>query len=307
MKASRYVGILMVALLTVLAIGGTGLGTYANAAKNGVRFVPTPAGYAAAPCVLDVGNGANVHSSGNDLIIDMANHTRLDLPIPCPYPSYGGQAGPNPITNGWVEDADWQSSNWIQTSWAYWNVPNSPTCASQTLFFFNALEPSTSNPNAIIQPVLQWGSSGAGGGCYWGIASWWGDYGYFIHSSLVQVNQNDQIFGYMHYVGNTQYGCCWWYVQASDTTSGVSSYLNFQDAGITFYYWAFGGALEAYNLSSCDQYPSGSSGQTSFTSITLYDGNNHQLTPSWNRPVNSVTPQCSFTVTASTSSVTLTY
>ena len=143
-----------------------------------------------------------------------------------------------------------------------------------------------------------------------GIASWWGVGGTFIHSSLITVNQADQIYGYMHYVGDTQNGCCWEYVQASDTTTGVSSYLSFQDATYTFYYWSFGGALEVYNMLDCNDYPLGVSGSnlgyTSFTSITLY-GNN-KLSPSWSTYVNSqITPQCGFGVTSSTSIINLFY
>lgn len=46
------------------------------------------------------------------------------------------------------------------------------------------------NSTMIYQPVLQWGESAAGGGNYWGVASWYvdGQGGLALHSNLVRVN-----------------------------------------------------------------------------------------------------------------------
>lgn len=53
-----------------------------------------------------------------------------------------------------------------------WKVPAAPTTNhQQTIFLFNSIEPASGN--AILQPVLQYGPSAAGGGSYWAVASWY--------------------------------------------------------------------------------------------------------------------------------------
>src|ERR1035438_9024047 len=52
----------------------------------------------------------------------------------------------------------------------------------------------------IYQPVLQWGSSAAGGGNYWAVASWYADGqgGQAFYSSLVRVNPGQVLVGVMN-------------------------------------------------------------------------------------------------------------
>jgi hypothetical protein len=50
---------------------------------------------------------------------------------------------------------------------------------------------------SIIQPVLQWGSSAAGGGPYWAIASWFVGGAHTVYSELKIVNAGDTILGNM--------------------------------------------------------------------------------------------------------------
>jgi len=50
---------------------------------------------------------------------------------------------------------------------------------------------------SIIQPVLQWGSSAAGGGQYWAIASWFVGGAHTVYSDLKQVSSGDTIYGNM--------------------------------------------------------------------------------------------------------------
>jgi hypothetical protein len=49
----------------------------------------------------------------------------------------------------------------------------------------------------IIQPVLQWGPSAAGGGAYWAIASWYVGGSGAVYSALQTVAPGDSIFGNM--------------------------------------------------------------------------------------------------------------
>lgn len=76
-----------------------------------------------------------------------------------------------------------------------WIVPPPPrTQSGQLLYLFNGLQDSGNN--VILQPVLQWGDSGVGGGNYWAIANWFVIRGKqkFTHDPI-QVNPGDTLVG----------------------------------------------------------------------------------------------------------------
>jgi hypothetical protein len=77
----------------------------------------------------------------------------------------------DPTINGWVEATQWDDKNQnVDFIDGDWTVPSNPATNGGTIFFFNGIEPSVQT--YILQPVLQYGSSAAGGGNYWAIASW---------------------------------------------------------------------------------------------------------------------------------------
>jgi hypothetical protein len=103
-----------------------------------------------------------------------------------------GQPGPTPALPdiAWIENSQWRNggANPIISFTTSWIVPPAPTSDdSQTVFLFNGLQPD--DAAHILQPVLQWGSSGAGGGKYWSIANWYADGqgGTAVNSSVIQV------------------------------------------------------------------------------------------------------------------------
>jgi hypothetical protein len=255
-------------------------------------------------CVHVVESGALVYANGTAVNPD---NTKVQINQPC-----DKSLATPPTTNGWVEDGNWYSSAAVYTDWAYWVVPSGTPqgcfwIGSTLIYMFNALE-NTYSGNDIIQPVLQFGwNSAISGGCNWMIAAWFGANGNYVHSSYINVNPGDTIYGYMNYVGYWQGSNFWWYVQISDVTTSQTTYFLVQNPLYTYQHWAFGGALEAYNINNCNQYPSGSSGSTSFTGQSLYNGNGQQLTPSWTKTINPVSPSCSFSVGYSASYVTLGY
>ena len=107
---------------------------------------------------------------------------------------------------GWTDNTGFAITNFQTT----WKVPPPPTTSSgQTIFLFNGIQNST----MIYQPVLQWGSSAAGGGAYWAVASWYADgqTGQSFHSSLVRVNPGDTLVGVMALTHSStagySYGC----------------------------------------------------------------------------------------------------
>lgn len=124
-------------------------------------------------------SGTVVHVGHNDM-----SHVRHRGSHPEPHPKRE--------QSGWVAYADWYNtgkspiSNFVTS----WPVPAAPkTYSGQTVFLFNSIEPASGN--AILQPVLQYGVSAAGGGKYWSIASWYlvGSQTYFTYLTKVQPNQ----------------------------------------------------------------------------------------------------------------------
>ncbi|WP_394826518.1 hypothetical protein [Pendulispora albinea] len=260
------------------------------------------AGYARTPFGL-------IHPS---CIHEVSDEASIAEPLaPCAYPrvqrsdvdrSFGNKPPP-PATNGWVE-ASWGGlttpANYMR---AQFKVPAAPrTQSSQLLYFFPSLEPS--NGSAIVQPVLQWGTSPAGGGRSWGIASWYVDNaGNAQHSTLRAVSSGDVIDGIMEGTACTSAGVCTWKITATDVNTGASTVLNTR-AGSRAYTQAQGGVMEAYGLSSCGQYP-GDSGIV-FSSIVVRKDTT-TLNPAYRQRVFSVSPACGFGVDIGSAQHTLRY
>jgi hypothetical protein len=103
-------------------------------------------------------------------------------------------------TNGWVGFSAFYGYQPITYFSTTWTVPGSPQSTShgQTIFIFNALQ-----NNDIIQPVLQWGSSNAGGGNYWSIGNWygWNSNQYFAFTSLISVAPGTSLQGIISNTG----------------------------------------------------------------------------------------------------------
>jgi len=157
--------------------------------------------------------------------------------------------------NGWVEADEWNvplgSNDNIDYLAGTWTVPSYPSRNGALIYLFNGIVPSSSQ--WILQPVLQYGVSPAGGGNYWAIASWLVSSSQAFYSPLEAVYPGDSITGFTQMTGvsgNTTY----WLVEAQDNSSGAYSYLT---AWVTnqHWTWAFRGVLEAYNVTSCSNFP----------------------------------------------------
>lgn len=105
----------------------------------------------------------------------------------------------NPAGNGggWIAWADWidAGASMITYFSTVWIVPAAPSTQSgQLIYLFNALEDGPGND--ILQPVLQWGLSGAGGGNYWAVASWYVDSSnHAFCTAATQLNVGDRLTG----------------------------------------------------------------------------------------------------------------
>jgi hypothetical protein len=96
-----------------------------------------------------------------------------------------------------VVDANWFNGTGVPLSYfaTSWVVPPPPvTSSGQTIFIFNGIQNDVGH---ILQPVLQWGSSGAGGGDYWGVASWYAENGPSLHTGLIRVDPGTVLRGVM--------------------------------------------------------------------------------------------------------------
>merc|ERR1712080_192900 len=101
----------------------------------------------------------------------------------------------------------------------------------------------------VLQPVMQYGSSSAGGGNEWGIASWYvsSDHGSY-HTSLVKLRTGDSVLGTVTLSGTS------YTINGTSLSSGQSAQFSMvpKDGPYT---WSCN-TLEMYSLSSCGQYPS---------------------------------------------------
>ena len=222
-----------------------------------------------------------------------------------------GAFTPGPTGNGWVEDSNWHVSlkkgdniEWIQGEWA---VPSAPKSTGATIFLFNGVEPKSGK--WIMQPVLQYGPSAAGGGNYWTMASWLVGSSVYV-SSLTTVHAGDVLVGTTDETSVAS-GKLTYLIDAYDSTSGADSNLTIHSKGIQWS-WAFEGVLEAYNMTKCAEFPA--SGKTRFYDTTVAHGypafdyyGSLNFTGEFDNYFGAGGPSCGFSTSVSGGSVTLKY
>jgi hypothetical protein len=98
---------------------------------------------------------------------------------------------------GWITWSTWVNGTGlpIMEFLTTWETPPPPTTDSgQLIYLFNALEDFAGS--IILQPVLQWGVSAAGGGAYWSVASWYVDSNrHAFCTPAIPVNPGDRLVG----------------------------------------------------------------------------------------------------------------
>jgi hypothetical protein len=313
-------GVAVVAFGAAACSGGSGIVTSSGLDNDTqAQLVTTPFGLASASCVMEVDSDAVV--------------TAADLP-PCPTPIVpaqgngggaptaptGGDAGdppeggsqgdaavgtlPSPTINGWVEYADWTASETPGEFATTWHVPNVPASnVGQTIFYFPSYETATGT--AIVQPVLQYGVSAAGGGTYWAISSWWvGAGGAARYSSLLAVNPGDTIRGTITASNCDGNGGCKLVIVTRDETIDNSRQLTVVET--VPYTWTQAAVLEMYGVNDCSQLPSN---DVSFSSFVFLDQNGSPLSATWTPEYSVLFNNCNYQVSAASdeSSVTLVY
>jgi len=224
------------------------------------EYLMTPSGYRHASCVHEVLSGSII--TKQEAFFHVAEPTGKEYTIPhCSMPRKIQQQKQQSLpASGWQVFTFFNGSANLTTFNGKWNVPDIPSVvSSQLLYLFTGLvnqawtPPVTGSPfieEDIIQPVLQFGVGPAGGGSYWGLASWYvGDTA--IHSNLIKVNPNDNIYGIMQKDPNV---IGKWDIISQDTTTSQSVQITVKNALTLEEPWATV-TLEVYNVYSCSNYP----------------------------------------------------
>ncbi|HEY3221374.1 MAG TPA: hypothetical protein VGJ80_11630 [Gemmatimonadales bacterium] len=294
----------------------SGLSTSLQGADQAVPkdYVATPAGWRHPSCVHGIDNGSRIEEAPDGYVVTDKKGRVRHIPR-CAFPSRGN--GPRNEANvpaynpNWVEFDTVQAAQTGSTSFAQitadWIVPPVPpaTYASNQVYFtFPGLESN----HYILQPVIQYGFSGAGGGNFWAMASWkcfGGSDCFHAPATAVQIAAGDAIHGSV-VASNCAGGNCTWTVTGTDQTSGASAVYSSTD--VQAFYWATGGAVEVYNLTTCNDYPANG---VFYTNIALYDQNLNVLSsPPWGGYVESpvpsgVSPTCGFSLALTANTLNL--
>jgi hypothetical protein len=244
-------------------------------------LVLTPGGYRPKSLVHLVKPGHSVDVAGSQLqLVNMETMASIDIPK---VTFDADELAALNSTGGWIADASWANDTGspITSFLATWVVPEAPsTNSGQLIYLFSGIDPANTSA-AILQPVLQWGFSEAGGGPYWSVASWYvlGS-GQAFHTSSVQVNAGDTLTGAMTLTDNTgggfTYNCE--FVGIANTSLVVAAPAELVWCNVT---------LEAYNVTQCSDYPASAS--TAFQSIEIQTGD---TTPPVNWSVDNIVTDC---------------
>jgi hypothetical protein len=228
--------------------------------------------------IADFGEIAAARPTGRPLM--PRNVVRPPEPRPAVAADIAVAAPPPPaFGTGWITYASWTNGTGTPVSSfsTRWVVPPAPSAQSgQLIYLFNGIQNST----AIYQPVLQWGTSPAGGGNNWAVASWYvdGPMGPVFVSNLANVNPGDVITGVMTLASQSpagfSYNC-----QFTGIANTALAVQNIQELT-----WCVE-TLEAYGITQCADYPN--TDKTPMQAIDLRTGATSP-TVFWT-PSNSVT------------------
>jgi len=226
-------------------------------------IVLTPGGFRPRSLVHKVESGLGLRGGdGHVDLIDLTTERVIKTPLVSRTPQEIPALG-----SGWIVYTYWNNGTGrpISVFKTTWTVPAVPkTEGGQTIFLFNGIQ-NYGNNYGILQPVLQWGRSAAGGGQTWAVASWYvTSGGQAFHTSLTPVNVGDTLVGIMTLTGqsakNFNYKC---------EFAGLGGTL-LPIQNIAELLWC-NETLEAYSVNQCSDYPANP--QTAFKAISLQLGN----------------------------------
>jgi hypothetical protein len=274
---SATIGLVPLALASCSGTEETSAQT--GAAIDGDDYQLTPFGRLHRDCIVDVSDDEAVitNSDGDRVAADRRLPRRYNH---CQHAAKdarglnrtsGGSRTPN--TNGWVESVDTTFTNSYGFSWfnklsGAWSVPTAPTSyVGQAIFLFPSLEPAAGT--AILQPVLQYGVSAAGGGQFWSIASWYlSSTGNAFHSGLLNVGGISSVTGSVVASNCATNGQCDWQVKTSYRLGLTTVSTTLNTTALESFRLAQKAVLEVTGITnSCSQYPATTT--TTFSNIVL--------------------------------------
>jgi len=222
---------------------------------NSEEQVLTPAGLRPASSVVQIPEGGSINISGNELqLLDASKNIIHSAQI-----DNTTKVRPEtvPQESGWIAYANWYNTgspiSYFTTNWPVPPVP--ATNHDQTIFLFNSIEPASGS--AILQPVLQFGPSAAGGGSYWAVSTWYvGSATYY--TPLVSVSVGQVLEGIIELTSSS--GSSFNYESGFANIEGV-----IELSGSDELVWATE-TLESYGVTTGTDYPEGS---TVFSNINL--------------------------------------
>jgi len=218
----------------------------------------TPGGWKHKSCCHHVPSGSRlIENKFGVVVVYPPTSAAYELP-PCKFPGLR-PSKPSQSVEGWHVYTQQNVGSNLTAFLGQWNVPDLPQSDDgQTLFMFTGVQninwvppnPGPNGPFDIIQPVLQYGPSEAGGGSYWTLASWYvplnGDSA--VWSDLITVNVGDTIFGNMTKLSSTG-----WYINGVQV-GGQNTDLSISRPRLISQPWAYV-TLEVYDLYQCSDYP----------------------------------------------------
>jgi len=243
--------------------------------KSTSAMVLTPQGYLPAECVHHVDKDFFVLDINSVTTIVSKDLTSSRVVPPC-------SEGPiQKLPNGWTAFTSEVVPTGADQYNGTWLVPPEPQDEStQTLFLFTGLQNNFGGGGItnIIQPVLQFGPSAAGGGQYWAIASWYVDSNsraYF--SQLTNTKPGNIIQGNMSLGADST-----WTVASADISGNTRTTLTIKTNTTEPYVFV---TLEVYGVTNCLEFPTGSD---RFTNLAITQ-QGREFVPAW-KP--QVSPGC---------------
>jgi hypothetical protein len=153
-------------------------------------------------------------------------------------------------------------------------VPDAPPHdTDQTIFLFDGVQDGTTPSSYIIQPVLQWGPSAAGGGSFWAVTNWYVVGNSAFYGSLIPVDPGTSLTGVVFRTGFTDSG-----YNYNSSFAGIDESSSIDVNGVPPGTWA-AETLEAYGIGNPNSdYPNG---PVYFTNIFIQQEENYPQV-NWN-------------------------
>jgi hypothetical protein len=280
-------------------------------------LVALPSGLYHRSCVHPIPNGGSVNSAGviTTSSGEVVPHAVCVKPGPVPRGSpeiasspwpRGPMSWTTPTINSYVEQgyAFSGTGHVFRSMGAGWTAPPKPiSYSSNIVFLFPSLQNNYGQSNqSIAQPVLQLGNNG-----YYSPGNNWIGTLYICQGpndpcyrgeSSIAVSPGDHLTGHVS-ASNCSGGKCDWTIAMTNVTTNTSI-TGTLIAGNPFggqtndtYTFMHAGALEAYNIVTCDYLPAGPIAFSNF-SVQNESGS---VTPYFTGTASSgITPQCGFYV-----------